>query len=151
MNAPFLRPHGCPRGVEPVEWRQIVEARIEQLQDAMASLIEALDRMDGDTDLEPWLAGAAGETDDREGGDPLDEGEPNDWDGEDSDAGEDNGDKEPSLGGLAMILRNGKLIVDGEGDNSDLEYSLGWGFDILSQGAAHMVNSADRELDETAV
>lgn len=30
--------------------------------------------------------------DDREGGDALDEGEPNDWDGE------DNGDDEPSMG-----------------------------------------------------
>ncbi|HEV2517924.1 MAG TPA: hypothetical protein VGV07_21915 [Devosia sp.] len=150
MNAPFLRPHGCPRGVDPVEWRQVVEARLEQLQDAMLSLIEALNRMDGDTDLEPWLAGSVGETEDREGGDPLDEGEPNDWDDEDSDADEANGDLEPSLGGLAVMVGS-KLIVDGEGDNSDLEYSLGWGFDIFSHGAAHMINSADREHDEAAV
>jgi hypothetical protein len=116
----------------------------------MLSLIEALNRMDGDTDLEPWLAGSVGETEDREGGDPLDEGEPNDWDDEDSDADEANGDLEPSLGGLAVMVGS-KLIVDGEGDNSDLEYSLGWGFDIFSHGAAHMINSADREHDEAAV
>ena len=52
MNAPFLRPHGCPAGVNPVEWRKAVADRIEQMQDAILALIGALDMMDGDTDLE---------------------------------------------------------------------------------------------------
>ena len=81
----------------------------------------------------------------------LDEGEPNDWDGEDSDADEDNGDKEPSLGGLAVMLRNGRIINDAEGDNSDLEHPLGWGFHIGSHGAANMINSSDLERDESNV
>ena len=43
------------------------------------------------------------------------------------------------------MLRNDKLIVDGEGDNSDLEQSLGWGFHIGSHGAANMIKSSDLE------
>ena len=111
MNAPFLTADAeggtksgfsnglqfdpCTSGADPIEWREAVEARIEQLHDALLSLIATLDILDGDTDLEPWLAGAVGTDGDREGGDPLDEGEPNDWDDEDSDADEDNGDEEP--------------------------------------------------------
>ncbi|WP_423066150.1 hypothetical protein [Devosia sp. CN2-171] len=77
--------------------RKAAEARLEQLHDAMLSIIAALDTMDGDPDLEPSICGGINPdrsdvTDDREGGDVLDEGEPNDWDGE------DNGDNEPSLG-----------------------------------------------------
>lgn len=96
MNAPFLRPSGRPIGVGSAEWRQTLEAQLERLHDSMLSLIAALDTMDGDADLEPWLAGFDGVTvpaDDREGGDVLDEGEPNDWDDEDGDA--DEGDEEP--------------------------------------------------------
>ena len=52
MNAPFFRPQGCPVGVDPAEWRKAVAERIEQMQDAMLALIEALDLMDGDPDLE---------------------------------------------------------------------------------------------------
>ena len=53
MNVPFLRPLGCPAGVDPAEWRKAVADRIEQMQDAMRVLIDALDVMDGDPDLEP--------------------------------------------------------------------------------------------------
>ena len=52
MNAPFFRPQGCPVGVDPAEWRKAVAERIEQMQDAMRALIDALDTMDGDPDLE---------------------------------------------------------------------------------------------------
>lgn len=52
MNAPFLRPRGCPIGVDPVTWRQAVEARIEQLHDTTIALIAALDEMESDPDLE---------------------------------------------------------------------------------------------------
>lgn len=55
MNAPFLRPVGCPRGVDPAQWRKAVQARIEQHADALAGLIDALDHMDGDPDFEPTL------------------------------------------------------------------------------------------------
>ena len=61
----------------------------------MLLLIDGLDTMDGDTDREPSLVGFDGvsvPTDDREGGDVLDEVEPNDWDGEDG------GDDESSMG-----------------------------------------------------
>jgi hypothetical protein len=55
MNAPFLRPTGCPMGVDPVQWRRAVQARIEQHADALAVLIDALDQMDVDPDYEPTL------------------------------------------------------------------------------------------------
>lgn len=96
MNAPFLRPHGCPIGVDPVMWRKAIEARIETLQDVIATLIAALDLMDIDEDLEPSLAGVSGATDDCEltdedGGDILDEnhdGALDQFEGEDFEDGE---------------------------------------------------------------
>lgn len=95
MNAPFLLSGGLA-GFNPLEWRRATEARIEALHDAMLNLIAALDMLDGDPDLEPSICGGRDlggvVEDDREGGDVLDEGEPNDWDDE------DNGDEEPSLG-----------------------------------------------------
>src|SRR5690348_15526857 len=77
--------------------RLAIEAHIEQLQDELLFLISALDEFDGDCDLEPSICGGINPNlsevmDDREGGDVLDEGEPHDWDDEDS------GDDEPSLG-----------------------------------------------------
>ncbi len=125
MNAPFLRPMGCPAGVDPVRWRKAVVDRVEQLQDAMLRLIAALDQMDGDCDREPSLAGfGATTTDDREGGDPLDEGEPNDWDGEDSDADEDSGDDEPYLGtsipgGMGALQSGWSYDAFGFGSDAD--------------------------------
>ena len=53
MNAPFLRPAGCPAGVDPSEWRQAISDRIEQMAAAMTNLIDALDVMEGDADFEP--------------------------------------------------------------------------------------------------
>jgi len=53
MNAPFLRPAGCPVGVDPRNWRAAVESRVDELLSAAALLLAFLDRMDGDTDLEP--------------------------------------------------------------------------------------------------
>ena len=55
MNAPFLRPVGCPVGVEPVEWRKALLARIEDQAAVLSALVDALDAMDGDADAEPWL------------------------------------------------------------------------------------------------
>lgn len=95
MNAPFLRPMGCPPGIEPAKWREVVELRIEHLQQRAARLIAALDAMDGDCDLEgnadgePWLGWAEGRShlldygDDREAENEHDE---------------DDGTDEPDLG-----------------------------------------------------
>lgn len=54
MNAhtPVLRPLGCPKGVDPREWRQSVERRLNDLLDRAMSLITALDMMEVDCDLE---------------------------------------------------------------------------------------------------
>lgn len=56
MNAPFLRPIGCPAGVDPAEWRKALVDRIEQQAAILSALVDALDLMDGDADFEPWLA-----------------------------------------------------------------------------------------------
>jgi len=48
-----LIPTGCPKGIQPHEWRETIAARIDTLADQMCALIEVLDQMDGDPDLEP--------------------------------------------------------------------------------------------------
>jgi hypothetical protein len=91
MNVPFLRPRGCPVGIDPSDWRKALEQRIDQHAAALSTLIDALDAMDGECDREPWLGSpelnpgyaasdhwASGINDDREqedehGGDVLDE------------------------------------------------------------------------------
>lgn len=61
MNVPFLRPRGCPGGIDPAAWRRALEERIDQHAAVLSTLIDALDAMDGDCDLEangdeePWL------------------------------------------------------------------------------------------------
>lgn len=114
-------PVAGPSHVNPFDWRREAEARLEQLHDAMLTIIAALDAADGDTDLEPSICGSFGPghvaiTDDREGGDVLDEGEPNDWDGE------DNGDEEPGLGWSHA----------GQGG-----VPLGWGYHPMHGGLDH--------------
>lgn len=52
-----LAPQGCPKGIQPHEWRAALAQRIEVLAEQMSVLIEALDQMDGEPDLEPYLAG----------------------------------------------------------------------------------------------
>ena len=94
MNAPFLRPAGCPAGVDPSEWRQAISDRIEQMAAAMMNLIDALDVMEGDADFEPT-------------GDELDLSAPEGWhpfdstlldDSEEADEPEDGDPAEPMLG-----------------------------------------------------
>ena len=58
MNAPFLRPRGCPAGVDAMSWRKALSARIEELLASADVLIDALDAMDGDPDREPFLGAA---------------------------------------------------------------------------------------------
>lgn len=62
MNAPFLRPSGCPQGVEPAEWRKALVARIDRQAAVLSALIEALDVMEGDADLEPCLGASEAQT-----------------------------------------------------------------------------------------
>lgn len=95
MTVPLLRPVLVEK--DPRAWRRAAEARLELLHDEMQAILATLDALDGDTDLEPSICGGVSPggvsvTDDREGGDVLDEGEANDWDDE------HNGDDEPSLG-----------------------------------------------------
>jgi hypothetical protein len=111
MDAPLLR-YALVAIDHPRHRRRAAEARLEQLHDEMQAIIEALNALDGDTHLEPSICGSTGPggvpiSDDREGGDVLDEGEPNDWDDE------ANGDDEPSLG----TSHNGQGGVP-----------LGWGY-----------------------
>ena len=61
MNVPFLRPRGCPGGIDPSDWRKALAERIDRHAAILSNLIDALDAMDGDYDLEangdeePWL------------------------------------------------------------------------------------------------
>ncbi|WP_143748671.1 hypothetical protein [Mesorhizobium sophorae] len=85
-----LKPLGMPKGMDPREWRQSVEKRLNDLLDGAMSLITALDLMEADCDLEDgaddepslgWtLAGRLGETCDLEqdtsDDEPDSEGEP---------------------------------------------------------------------------
>lgn len=106
------------------ENRLAIEAHIEQLQDELLALISALDEVDGDCDLEPSICGGVNPDrsdvmDDREGSDVLDEGEPHDWDDEDS------GDDEPSMGWATPT--GGKPV----------QWQEGWGYHASGAGADH--------------
>ena len=103
------------RGAASAVPLRVARARIEA---EIERLIALLDAFDGDPDLEPSICGGFNPDrspvlDDREGGDPLDEGEPNDWDGEDG------GDEEPSLGWCA---RTGDRVP------------IGWGYSASGHG-----------------
>ncbi|BAB50798.1 hypothetical protein [Mesorhizobium japonicum] len=54
MNAhtPILKPLGMPKGMDPRQWRQSVEKRLNDLLDRAISLITALDLMEVDCDLQ---------------------------------------------------------------------------------------------------
>jgi hypothetical protein len=47
-----LKPLGMPKGMDPREWRQSVQKRLNDLLDRAMSLITALDMMEVDCDLE---------------------------------------------------------------------------------------------------
>jgi hypothetical protein len=47
-----LQPYGMPKGMDPREWRQSVEKRLNDLLDGAMSLVTALDLMEVDCDLE---------------------------------------------------------------------------------------------------
>lgn len=46
------KPTGMPKGVNPQEWRQAIEARVDELLDQSFALIAALDMMEIDPDFE---------------------------------------------------------------------------------------------------
>lgn len=48
----LLKPYGMPRGMDPRQWRQSVEKRLNDHLDCAMSLITALDLMEADCDLE---------------------------------------------------------------------------------------------------
>ncbi|MER9330227.1 hypothetical protein [Mesorhizobium sp. M0488] len=48
----MLKPYGMPQGMDPRQWRQSVEKRLNDLLDRAMSLITALDCMEADCDLE---------------------------------------------------------------------------------------------------
>lgn len=126
-NILSLAPAGCPKGIQPQEWRRAVTARIDTLADQMSALIEALDQMDGDADCEPtgdeldvsWPEGFrlfdTNLSEDAEEDGPI----------EDADADEENGDDEPSLSDPG-VYRTGNVQHDLEADDADNEPFLGW-------------------------
>ncbi|RVC64056.1 hypothetical protein [Mesorhizobium sp.] len=95
MNAHtrILKPLGMPVGMDPREWRQSVEKRLNDLLDRAMSLITALDMMEVDCDLE------AGEDDEPSLGwcTGYGPGNTEDLERDDSDM-EDDGTEEPTLG-----------------------------------------------------
>jgi hypothetical protein len=54
MNAhtPTLKPLGMPAGIDPHQWRQSIETRLNDLLDRAMALITVLDLMEADCDLE---------------------------------------------------------------------------------------------------
>ena len=124
----LVAPSGCPSGVDPSAWRKALAERIEQLRDAEAALIDALDSMEPDPDLE-------------EAGDELDASFPEGnccmfqfqgehEDAEEDDPGENDGTAEPSLGAVANS--GGSQEYWGVAfDSEDLEGTNEDGGDIL--------------------
>jgi hypothetical protein len=97
VNAPFLRPRGCPIGIDLATWREAIATRLEQLSEAMAALVAALDQMDGDADFEL-------------NGDEFDFSAPESWRPfdtsllDDSEDYEDDGTTEPILGAPETVV-----------------------------------------------
>lgn len=99
MNAhASLKPLGMPKGMNPREWRQSVEKRLNDLLDRAMSLITALDLMQADCDLEStdddepslgWTErgpAAGGANDDREADDcDLEDGGDTELNGDETD------------------------------------------------------------------
>lgn len=48
-----LSPLGCPKGVNPLEWRKAIKKRLDAILDEAQFLIDTLDEMTPDPDLEP--------------------------------------------------------------------------------------------------
>jgi hypothetical protein len=156
MNAPFLRPVGCPVGIEPQVWREAIQTRLEAILDAAHALLAALDEMDSDPDLEdgadnePSIGGAAlcGVN------------------GAETDLELDAADAEPSLGWTDTETSRERYAStfdtderdddDPAEENGDLEpdadgeHSLGWGFGVdFVQGYGSLADCTDLEADRS--
>lgn len=126
-----LAPAGCPKGVNPSEWRQAIADRIDALANQMNTLIFVLDQMDGDPDLE-------------ETGDELDVSWPEGFrpfdtclseDAEDDDTDEDNGDLEPTLGSIGFMPWDSQAFwANGVPGDHEREEENEHGDDILDVG-----------------
>jgi hypothetical protein len=133
MNVPFLRPCGCPIGVDPAAWRRALEQRIDQHAAVLSSLIDAPDTMDGDADFEP--TGDEMDISMPEGCRSLDTSLPDD--SEESDEPEVDDPAEPMLGAPEQDLQRGFADQTWwiEGSNSyrldDAEEENEHGSDIL--------------------
>ena len=107
-----LKPLGMPKGMDPRQWRQSVQKRVNDHLDRAMSLITALDLMEADCDLE--------ETADDE---PSIGGDDREQDNSDDEEG---GDNEPMLGAAERHPtsrespwgRSGELTVAHYGSNS---------------------------------
>jgi hypothetical protein len=52
VHTRLLQPYGMPKGMDPRQWRQSVQKRLNDHLDRAMSLITALDLMEADCDLE---------------------------------------------------------------------------------------------------
>lgn len=148
-STPLLAPVGCPAGVEPHEWREAVARRIAELSDQMTALLEVLDVMDGDPDFEPTL----GAPEAKVGGyvpgvASSQQGDQTHWSQGVNEDGENEPleDDEPSLGGPAMYVGDGRYEVDLELDRVDDEPILGWTEDEPVHGYASTFNTDEHEV-----
>ena len=120
-----LQPLGMPKGMDPREWRQSVEKRLNDLLDCAMSLVTALDLMEVDCDLES--------TDDEEASlgwtvlGPNNGGANDDREMEESDLEESGDEHEASLGWTNKMNQDVALydaiadsaFFDGEQDAGD--------------------------------
>ncbi len=96
-----LKPMGMPQGMDPKEWRQAVEARLNELLDRSMALITALDLMEVDPDLEE-----PGDLEHSRGPGASGGGTDLEMDDCDDEAG---GDEEPYLAGAASDLEDDQI------------------------------------------
>ncbi|TJW05470.1 MAG: hypothetical protein E5W82_28935 [Mesorhizobium sp.] len=140
-----LHPLGMPKGMDPRQWRQSVETRLNDLLDRAMSLITALDMMEVDCDLEDSAddENSLGWTDRG----PVAGGANDDREADDSELEESGDEHEPSLGWTVTFNQDQALAAgaadvtffDGEqgaGDEPELVHdgeTIMWSDDLQSQ------------------
>ena len=121
MNAhtPTLQPLGMPKGMDPREWRQSVQKRLNDHLDRAMSLITALDLMEADCDLED-----GGDDEPMMGAIELRSGSQEDWAGDRPRLpGHDECEAENEYGGDTNDEAQGGQLGE---TWEDSEPSLGW-------------------------
>ena len=117
MNALIsLRPRGCPPGIDPRRWHELLVARIEWQLTRIDRLLAALDAMDGDFDLEPSLGVL--ERSSRACGFCVAQGDGSQEHWSDGLPGDYEREDEHEHGG--------DILVEPHDGDPDFEYSLGW-------------------------